>query len=443
MFSLRNFFVIFFIVLLSGCASNDLKQTGNETSKSFLGDTALPVSYPIYGKLEKTNQVYRFTQITDDKKAIYSSEPWVMLNNMNPMWNTEKEAGCYHGALNTTINCETVDKTLFRDFEINIGQTTLMTVSSFGIGALSPKGAVVFNKDLYNKALDEAVTFLEKEINLKQSILSYDSIRSEMDKRYADAKRKQQELIDNALISVTVNDQSGLYRNNINFDRYVHILPGLTKGAPDYYHSPIGESASKELEGIIFSASEWLSERKKHWLSVTSNFNVICSKKGANDVSFELSCPKNITVKNDKLSFGVDAKVLALDFKNILPTTYKTSNNEISLNFKDGKINISNKTNKFLKVDSFSFYHNHKIASKYALNRELPPSSDIYLFNLDSMSGLISWDDISFDSLTLNKANNKKLEYGFAIKYRVVDSNLEKTLYETKWYRLSDLVLST
>jgi len=121
----------------------------------------------------------------------------------------------------------------------------------------------------------------------------------------------------------------------------------------------------------------------------------------------------------------------ARDFVGIYPP-YTHEDEYLRIEF-DGKlIRFINKTNRYVKIKSITVYYNKDVFN-IETSRELPPES----FN---NYPLVTSDNIQQNSnyfnLTVETAKKTFLSFGFAIKYTLVEQNIDRTLYKINEYNL-------
>jgi hypothetical protein len=101
---------------------------------------------------------------------------------------------------------------------------------------------------------------------------------------------------------------------------------------------------------------------------------------------------------------------------------------------------LSNKTQSFITVKSLTCYYQNLVNNLSNLDKELAPESK----DLDdgTQYGLLSStmkEKSNFEKITKSKADSIKIKYGYAVKYKVNDTNIEKAIYTTKSYSLYDI----
>jgi hypothetical protein len=142
--------------------------------------------------------------------------------------------------------------------------------------------------------------------------------------------------------------------------------------------------------------------------------------------------PINITINNANI-------------EDIAPSNFLLTDKNIDVNFNNQSrknINaiITNKTNSFLTVKSLTSYFNSDVNTFTNVNKEVAPDSQT--LNTNSTFALFSskmTNNLNLHNVTKKILSNKKTDYGFAIKYHIQDSNIEKTIFKKNNYTLLEL----
>jgi hypothetical protein len=125
-------------------------------------------------------------------------------------------------------------------------------------------------------------------------------------------------------------------------------------------------------------------------------------------------------------------------FKNVIPNKMKLEDKFLLLKYEDGKISLANKSRKFMKITSISFYYNNEISNLSNLNIEIPP--DGFLANKIHLNEF-NIDDRKIDfTISKKESLSSIVGYFFAVKYNIGDKYGTRTLYDGKRYKLSDLI---
>jgi len=424
-----------FVVGLAGCASN--------SPQDLRIGKALELTHHIYGKLENTDAGFRFTSFSD---GYSSSGAWVRMSDFRPMWKTGREL-CRLGFPLVGEACNTGDKELFRDEGLNftIGSTVgyiIVSAFTFGVGALSPPGEVVFNWDHYLDAIDEASKKLKGETKeganrYEKTLVLFDSVMDAYESSFDRITREYDKKP--PAPEVTLIDKSGLYKGTSEYFRKLIVVERNIITKSDALTGKYIDS----LDNLVKIANERNQAAINNLIQKTSFFMVRCDKAGylgdANylgNAKYSLSCPSKVSSENSR--FKAEAIVHSINYRKLFPVSFQAVDKNITLTSVDGAINIANKTDSFVTIESMSFYHNGKVATLHKMSIELPPGSEKVITRISALP--IVWDRISFLDVTKMEASRKKIEYGFAVKYKVVDTDREKTLLKIHSYRLVDLI---
>lgn len=156
-------------------------------------------------------------------------------------------------------------------------------------------------------------------------------------------------------------------------------------------------------------------------------------------IHYSVSTTTNVISSFDKYANG---KIIIekIDYKEIYPS-FKNSNSDISISFnpETKAMKLSNKTNKFIQVNSVSLYYGDSIYtisdnknSNYST--ELSPES----FKTFIISqGIV---ESEYKEVTKRKALDTNMSFGFAVKYTVGDNSRNKTLYRLDKANLYNLI---
>ncbi|QUM77203.1 hypothetical protein HWV00_13710 [Moritella sp. 24] len=416
-------------ILISACSSTS--QQPDSTSINFLND-GLFSNTNLYGYLEKDkNGSYYFSKFISNKNSLNSFEPWVSLNNMDPLFTT-KEYNCATGGLlgdasgdnHKICDSDDLNDTLFRSTNVSAGdlaQTTIGNAAyialSFGLGAFSAEGHYTseFDRDAYAKAVNEASS--KANLNkLDSDLNAFSSYKSKQEKELiVTINNKHLKLNDS--LKINFIDNSKLYdlkfkKEKIKIDK-------------------ADVNTSLHASNIVFSDIEELYQKLNKQIKEKKDnvtFNVSCntsqfrlwslSTKGCNK-SFDLtnnvsSIPVTYTVEN-KREFKV----------NYFPAI---EDKVISL-YSDGyQIIATNKTDSFLDIKTLSMYVGNKIETQSNLKIEIPPRARITVAQLHSFNR--TQDRLVLKNV-IKRDVQKNISVGSAIKYVIVDTDSEKTLFET------------
>lgn len=427
--------IIFSLIfaLLGGCATHHQNHNGENPGQDSVG-----LKYAIYGKLEKKDDGYVFTEFSEGYVA---SEPWVRLTDMKPMWSTQKE-DCLTGIVELTnkkVTCKTEDESLFRTkgADFTVKKTTgyvVLSALSFGLWATMPPGAVEFDQGKYLSSVKEAKKkLIDTYKPLGASYLMYvNEYNAEMIRFNELYENVVSGYKANAVPTINLRDESGLFDKDAStFKNYISVSKNKIPSRND-----VDRVDAKTIDNLVLLAENRNSILVKKLREATSTLSVNCNDRGIANVNYTIKCPKKVT--SSSIGFVVDVVVESISYRNVLPKYISEEDEFISLLLKDKIFYLSNKTKSYITVDSISFYHNGKIATSSKLGSELAPSSEAKLISMNSLP--IDQNAIDFRNLTKAGASRTKIDYGVAVKYRIINTNKENTLFKTKKYQLSSLL---
>jgi len=161
------------------------------------------------------------------------------------------------------------------------------------------------------------------------------------------------------------------------------------------------------------------------------------------DVAIE---PKNYNLKFNAEGYLLKPAItiISKSFKNIYPV-YANEDAAIRMEF-DGndEIRFINKTNNFIQIKSISIYYNDEIStSNLSTPIELPPRAitkeylSVNKYVLSNVKKFTNYKDMTRDN-----AANRLISFGFAIKYKLSDQNIDKSLYKQNNYNLLQVLQS-
>lgn len=353
---------------------------------------------------------------------------------------------------------------------------TLMNSLLVPIGALGQQKAVYMDSKTFDEKKFLQVVEqngLEKIRNeylevqqIKKQLSDYTNLKkNELDKIYLKALEDYKENVKLISINYSLKDLSGLYPNK--------------ERSGDYYIDyNIPEQKSFDFNEIIQSFDP--ANSKEEALIKLEQLKNKVDEKSKNDEiiykkyvalafkSYKVRGTDNFTIRqNDNISFNVKSKapqneisylpgkkitinipitIEYADVKGMVPKEYILQDANFNMLMKtDNGLNIkgvmSNKTQSFLTVKSLTSYYQNLVFNVSNLDKELAPEAR----DLDDGTRypLITYamsEKSNFEKMTKNKAQAIKMNYGYAVKYKMNDTNIEKAIYNTKNYSLYDII---
>lgn len=419
----NRFLLLITLMLLSACSSHQAKEQFN-----FLPD--------ISAKLQKTDDGYKFIEFSAGRHSRFG-EPWVHLKTGQPLWSAS-DTHCNMGWMNVkhAPECENVvDESLFIESEFDATDQFARVIAAtftFGLSLTGSTQEVAFNKEDYDEAYSDAMRGLNE------------AALREVDSLYAKLKEKQRHYSNIYSFSANstrskdlqfeVTDLSGFYNNQINFTKNVSIKKNKLR--------PIPQIDSKSLPELIDNIVATTQKLDDDWKRSSSSVRASCRASSEKNFDFHLLCPYNLKVSDGKVVGTIPVTVTGMSADRLIVETFSISDENIALRLKGSKIGLSNKTDKFISIESISFYYGDLISTPANLLVELSPHAKLLEKNKIDLHRdfTIDWKELKYEKLTKKRSQSETIDFGFAVKYRVHETNNNKTLYDTKTYTISQLL---
>lgn len=455
-----------FVMLLSGCSG----KLSNETLKKEHG---IQLSYQgqdrAYAHMEDGKKLKKitFSSYSNDKKTeaivinTYGFSP-----NYNPNFlNKEGTAAC------NVVWKE--DKKEFFDFCRSYynnstvlgtaGINLFWTVGFFGLNIVTLHWYNVkeFND---NKLLN--VVKNNKLEQVKTKIAELNRLENEHTKElgliYDEEVQKYNENIKNIEFKYSYNDKSALWNSkpfNVSF-RAEKNLPinkeqisysSLYKGKEfttvesfvSYFDELIA-SKIKDFEKYKISYKNDLKEKV-----LNSNYKIIGSVDSRinSNLSYNVNTtfPEYVKYKQgEKQTVLVNIVINSANVNlNIsLPEfTLKDENLNVKFDGSSSTAETQNNSSSFITVKTFTSYLNDDVNSDFNISRDIAPKSKTTISH--SLITNTMSKNMNLENITKKDILNKNLEYGYAVKYLIQNTNIEKTIFDRKKYPYLKLVEDT
>lgn len=192
-------------------------------------------------------------------------------------------------------------------------------------------------------------------------------------------------------------------------------------------------------------------EYKNYLANAFTHYNIKGSKsniKYNDNISFNVnmkSIKKLSYSKNKKATVPVHITIQSANLTNMIPKYFTLKDSYIHANLMlDSQKRITvltkNKTRSFLTQKSLTSYYRSDVFNQTNLHREIAPKSitlkENSTYNLLSSKMI---NNSSFRYVTNTKAHKTFVTYGYALKYRIHNTNVDKAVYSTKNFKLIDL----
>lgn len=421
---MKKYILFSFILLLVGCMSNGKKET--ITSKK------MKIDNTIYGLLQKNDNGYEFIKFSTKPKD--HTLAWVNIKSGRPNWNTA-DARCGIGLIKdrnrNVTSCESVESdSLFMesDFdETDAGIRVLGAVFTMGLTLTGASYDVKFNYPKMRTAYNQALSKINEE-----ELYRLDKQLSTLNLEYNKWKSSYNSAIKNKSgVDIKIKDYSGLYDDSLTFNNNISYQSNSLTEIPVIEENSLtiaNDFAKTQLYTLVES-----------WKSQTSTVSISCKENKNQGFNYKINCPNSMNIKNNRVNGKVTVNINSKDLHRVFINEYTSNDKIITQTLNGGLINIINNSNSFISIDSISIYYNDSISSKKNLSIELSPESKLTKINQLSINDFyINWEELTFRNVDKNMALKKQLEFGFAIKYRVVNTNKEHTLYTKKKLSLYD-----
>lgn len=417
-------FALFFTLLLVGCSSSSVSPQAQDKFSS------VSVEHQLYGRLGKQNGKYHFVKFSD---SFDSTGAWVRLSDLMPMWDRNKE-NCLGGVANNRNGCKTQNEALFMvkgtDFTPQkTASYIFLSALTFGLWLFLPPSSVEFDQAAYSAAVVEARSRVD---DYESLLIGYDRLMiSSIDQyqQYATGYYGTQ-----PTPSVILKDQSGL--NNTSSQSFTKLVAVRENSFAKI--KSLDTASSYSLIDLVNSVKQRNATHLANMAKGTKVYAISCKTNAISGMRYTISCPASVS--RDRKTFPVSVVVTGVDYAKVLPKVYEASDKNITITLNNGTVRAVNNTSRYVNIKDLSFYHGGKIASRQNLSVSLPPNAEVKVLNIKDLP--IDWYKVSFLGLTQAEANRKHVNYGFAVNYSVSGSSSPETLFDTRDFKLSDLIAS-
>lgn len=415
-----------FYITSCGLAPHKSKPQLTITKYKYVGSTDL------YGLLVKTRDGYRFTKFSFEYD---NNQPYVRINDLRPMFDTGIRRYCPANARNPRNECYT-DSRMFR------GRTRVYR-SSYNN---------VFDINAYNSAIIDATQELALE-NKRELFINavfgyhekYTKLKDDyvikLEKKYQKFNNINNRKFKEIHLVKSYIDKTGLikhFKNNIKLD--LEYKPKSHTNIPSYSLDRWNLIYADDLKRTFSNQTLKLKEIYEHNIDLISKsrlsdlISVKCKGMAVYNIELDVSCLKPVITSNNTILVKVSLNYVTL--KTPLPEKLILNDKNLILEYNDGNINFHNKSKKYIRIEAVSVYFDGDISTKNKFGYELPPqSSSKNGVNISSI-GNNSYQSIDF-RIDGSKYSKKVFDFGFAVKYKTMNSSKEHTLYKVKKYSVS------
>jgi len=434
----KNLFLLILIcaliITVFGACTSTSERDINSVDSVF--ESPACMGFELFAKLRKHGSKYIFEQYSTQYS---SNEPWVKLNDRLPMWFIGTEYKCLNDTKeNWPVQCcKTMNEELFRFFTPK---------SMFDIGIVhvaNPFGNVQFDNNKFITAYNDA--YKNSALNVCEDIRRISEKTTKISNRYNNILSKYNEMFNIAKKRVKINyyNKSGCWFDKKELKNKIQV--NISKNNLPYKRPVFPELTRSKLDELIESIDNYYDTRYSNSaffkkLQETCSFlNVQCEFQKSMNIDYSLEYPSEVYVNNTNFAVPIEVIVNTINIRNMRPSNIRIRDDNLELLLSEGIIYLTNLSNRYLSLDNVAFYYNNEISS-IQNSLDLPPHAT-KIEILFSKFRLKS-EAISFENIDETKARKININYGFALKYRIVDLNKEITLYKTKKYNLFNLIRS-
>jgi hypothetical protein len=342
---------------------------------------------------------------------------------------------------------------------------TVATVTTVGLNVAS--GAITdpkfFHFETFEKAIKANDLFHYRDMILEAVNLSAKRSK-DIEKLYDRSFSVYRDNAKEITFAYEIKDRSGLLpsRNDIEFP--VRVVLDAPKRKRFDYEKLIDFSVTPEIfdnrmanvKNAILSESKSEEEAYRKYLKEKFDHYVVhCPKTYTYEynehIHFHtiLKAPERVAYKPGKpMKVGIYATVDYADLYAMLPKKFHLEDKNLVADFMADSnawisVIVSNRTQSFVTVKSLTSYYLNLVSNLSGIRREIAPESKTLTSNsrYDLLSDIMK-KRADFSKMTKSEAKKTHVNYGYAIKYRINNTNIEKSIYKTRKISLYDIYKS-
>jgi len=389
-------------MLVCSCGIN--KSIRYESNEKYLGSERL------YGNLSYNIEKFYFKEISNNHGD-------VLLNDVTPLFDiNEQDCGTWEfnkPSRNNNKYCDYTN-THFRDTAISKSNSFVGTVGTMGTSVLMGLNY----RYSYFKAEDFRTGVASAFVN---SSFDRETLLNKYDKWLIESKKYTAEK-DAIKFKAIAIDKTGFYTEKTSNE----ILSTIGIKTNSYFTLP--------PESVI----DYLSSPSnlEYELDYKNNIKI-------NGFDVDLSAVKKIPFGKHRSVVPVDILVKSKDFGIVFPP-YEVKDQYLDAQFNGRQLIFNNMTKSFIRIMSLSIYHD-KAVNTISLGElseaEIAPETQILTpISVDKLISDKIRASATYNNITAEEAMKITVNFGFAIKYRVVEQNVDKTMYVVKKYNLYNIL---
>ncbi len=258
---------------------------------------------------------------------------------------------------------------------------------------------------------------------------------------------------------ITIDDQSGLYKNDVDFNSIVQVAVNDIKptissnfmitsrsGSYSRMKDMVVKRSTINTNNVVnvINSLDTIQSEKDSLNSLVSYYKVIKNNIDTK-YNYTLDVADTVPFSRNEMPVPVKVTITSRNYDKPLFPSHTFSDKNISIDLKSGDLKIRNNTDQYIKLLSITTYLDD-IVSNYSLKDdqaiELPPhSSSSDIIKYDSLVIKSVLDASQRRNMTLNISKSTQVSFGIAAKYRIGEQNIDKTLYtKQKNYSVYDIL---
>jgi hypothetical protein len=403
------------VIILSGCASTDQNNV-------YHAENHIKTKNELFATFKKdTNGNFRFNK--------FSFSPMTNSINLNTLVHNypTNESECRKGigedgesglcAEGAQFSTSTIDS---GDVVKNTLGNAFAVVVTLGLRT-SAYYTAQFDHESFNKALDEALSKIDR----NTLILEANNIVLKQQGTLTQASSKFNNLQLN--INKQVNKSVKVFDDSHFYSSQPQVKARVNKRF----------ITSLKLNNVWTTTKE-LNNELTEQVEISASYGEISLKcDGISDFNFKVVGCQQSWGYSSALAIKPITYSISSAKKYTLYPVIKVMDENLTINSTNsGQIEIINNTNSFITLSSLSFYFGKNIETLSNLGLELPPGAVSQKLNMNEFKTYSN--DRTLYSI-VKKDLNKKIAIGVATKYKIIDTNVEKTIYIKNNYKYSDL----
>ena len=403
------------VLILSGCSST-------EHNVQVKVNNQIQAKNTIYATLKKGGDgSYSF-----DKMSLSSMKNSINLNSLVHNYPTQ-ESECKKSLNDWKVAPLCREDALFTTSTLDGGDLVKNTLGNVFLASFTMGTGITgfytarFDHEAYDKALNQALSKIDRESLIKNANIIVSKHESTLSNGLSEFNSLRKNIDNKINISVKVVDNSQLYseRPSVTSKVYGRFKSNLDiSGTWDNLKALDNKLTSQVKTSLNYSEIRLVCND-------LSDFNI---KVTGCDQTWKHSANENVKPITYVIS---SAKTYTF-----FPTINANDKNVIIRSKEDGQIEITNTTDSFITLSSLSLYLGDEIETMSNLGLELPPGA---ISKKMHMSGFQIYSKNRKIYSVVKSDLDKKIVVGLASKYKIIDTNLEKTIYKKSNFKYSDL----